>query len=184
MGHSGNQSVDFRIIRGQRFGFYIHLFTRRCYSTVHIQHYDSDSVQSVINNNTAANVRPPARGPGRKVGNQLTHHALLAHVNLRAFFPYCLRLHTEWFSWADNWADLYNKWNRLETQPQQHLPKARCRRTALADRVLHPKSGAGIPGPFLPTLNPISGSTHETKSFVLLGNKAGAVHVLHYRPVP
>ena len=53
MGHSGNQSVDFRIIRGQQFVFCIHLFTRHCYSTVHIQHYDSDPVQSVTNNNTA-----------------------------------------------------------------------------------------------------------------------------------
>lgn len=62
----------------------------------------------------------------------------------------------------------------LETQRQ---PQPRLARGALA-----PVKSAAIevPEDFLPTLTPTNGSTGTIKSYILPGNKTGAVRVHHY----
>ncbi|KAH9048867.1 hypothetical protein EDB84DRAFT_1556539 [Lactarius hengduanensis] len=53
----------------------------------------------------------------------------------------------------------------------------RLARAALMDPAGQLKTAVGLPGPFLPTLSPTSGSTGVIKSFILPGNKTGVMFV-------
>ncbi|KAH9054676.1 hypothetical protein EDB87DRAFT_1428312 [Lactarius vividus] len=55
--------------------------------------------------------------------------------------------------------------------------RPRLARAALIDPARQPKMAVGLPGPFLPTLSPTSGSTGVIKSFILPGNKTGIMFI-------